>query len=86
MTGVDLSYRFRSALGDQFASASAALRTEIDQPVSALDDLEIVLDDQDGVPFVDQPLEDIHQTTNVVKMQSSRGLIEQIECFACVDA
>ena len=45
------------AFGDDQPAAAAALRTEVDQPVGGLDDVEVVLDDEDGVPLVDQSLQ-----------------------------
>ena len=42
----DFHYIFRRALGDQLAAAVAALGTQIDQPVSDFDDVEIMFDDE----------------------------------------
>ena len=37
---------FGSAGGDDFSSLVAAFRTEVNEPVGGLDDVEIVLDDE----------------------------------------
>src|SRR5437667_7085290 len=49
----------RRSGGDDAAAGGAAFGTEIDDPVRDLDDLEIMLDDDDGVATVDQGLQDV---------------------------
>ena len=39
------------------ATADAAFRTEVDDPVGGLDDVEVVLDDDDGVAVITQPVQ-----------------------------
>src|ERR687897_202915 len=57
----------------------AALRTHVDQPVGGLDDVEVVLDDDDGVPLVDEPLEHLEQLLDVGEVQPGRRLVEDVE-------
>jgi hypothetical protein len=57
----------RRAGRDQFAAPVAALRSEVDDPVGGLDDVEVVFDDDDGVPLVAQPVQDLQQLLDVVK-------------------
>src|SRR3954451_6329307 len=47
-----------SALGDDLATARPTLGAHVDDPVRALDDVEVVLDDNDRVALVDQALQD----------------------------
>ncbi len=42
-------------VGDDVAAGIAAFRTEVDDVVCGLDDIEIVLDDQDGITIFSQP-------------------------------
>ena len=72
---------FRRASGDDFAAAVASIGTKVDNPIGAFDDVEIVLDHDDRIALVDQALEHRQQSTNVVKMQARRGLVEQVECL-----
>src|SRR6266705_1296363 len=45
----DGGHRLRRAFGDDLAAGVAAFGPEVDDPVGALDDIEMMLDDQDGV-------------------------------------
>ena len=44
-----------------------------------LDDVEVMLDDQDGVAEVGEAVEDFDQLAHVVEMQAGGGLVEQVE-------
>ena len=67
------------ALGDDPAAPVAALRTEVDDPVGGLDDVEVVLDDEDRVAAVDQPVEDLEQLLDVGEVEPGRRLVEDVE-------
>src|SRR5579859_7243182 len=73
---------FGRALGDDAAAAFAALRAEVDDPVGLFDDVEVMLDDEDGVAERDEALKDVKQFANVVKVQSGGGFIEDVKCAA----
>lgn len=60
---------FRWARGDDPSPIIPALRTEVDNPVRRLDDLEIVFDDQDGVAGIGQPVQHIEELADVVEVQ-----------------
>ena len=49
---------FRRAFRDQEPAVLAALRSEVDDPVGGGDDVEVVLDDDDGVACRDEPSND----------------------------
>src|SRR5580692_6893185 len=70
---------FRRALRDDAAAVFAAFWTEINDPVGLFDDVEIMLDDQDGVAERDEAVEDVEKFLDVVKMQASGGLVENVE-------
>ena len=57
----------------------AALRPEVDDPVGRLDDVEVVLDDEDRVAAVDQPVEDLEQLLDVGEVEPGRRLVEDVE-------
>ena len=81
----NLRHVFRGPCGDDLSAAAAAFGTQVDDPVGTFDDVQIVLDDQYGVALIDQPLQDIHQPTNVVEVQSRGRFVQQIERLARVD-
>ena len=67
------------ALGDDQAAAVAALGAHVDDPVGVLDDVEVVLDDDDGVALVDQPLQHLEQLADVLEVQTGRRLVEDVD-------
>src|SRR5207247_10571063 len=60
----------------EFASSIARFWTEIDDPISALDHLQVVLDHHDRMSTIDQPLKQLQQHRHVIEMQSGGRLIE----------
>lgn len=60
-------------------SAGASLGPEIDNPVSRLDYVKIVLDDDDRVAHVDQAIEHLEKLADVVEMEPGRWFIENID-------
>ena len=84
-------FNFRHVLGGAFghnlATGAAATGPEIDQPVRALDDLEVVLDDEHRISTVHQ----FHSATfsnlrMVIEMQSGGRLVQQVEGLSGIDA
>ena len=64
------------------AAAVAALGTHIDDTVSRLDDIKVVLDDKHGVAGVDKTLKNLEQLTDILEMKTRSGLVQNIERFA----
>ena len=79
-------------LGDLFGCAdredlsapASALRPHVDDPVSLTDDVEVVLNDDDGVATVDEAAEHQHQDANVLKVEAGGGLVKDVERLARV--
>src|SRR2546422_11564753 len=65
--------------GDHLAPLVAALRTQIDDVVGRLEDVEIVLDDDNRVSSIDQAMKDIEQALDVREVQAGGRLIEDVE-------
>ena len=61
------------------AAAGAALGAHVDDPVGGLDDVEVVLDDDDGVALVDQALEHVEQLADVLEVQAGGRLVEHVD-------
>ena len=64
----------RGAGDHDLATADAAFRTEVDDPVSGLDDVEVVFDNDDGVAVVAQAVQHGQQLRDIVEMQAGGGL------------
>ncbi len=70
-------HRIRRPGGDEPPASLAAFRTEVHDPVGGADHVEIVLDDEQGMPCRKQPLEGAEQLRHVVEMQARRRLVEK---------
>ncbi len=70
---------FRRPLHDDVSAVDTGLWTEIDDPVGRLNDIEIVFDDDNRVPLLDEAGEHLQQFGDVVDVQAGRGFIQQIE-------
>jgi hypothetical protein len=79
MTGFGPDDFLRGTLGHDCPALGTSLRTEIDDPVGGLDDVQVVFNHQNTVPLVHQAVEYVEQHPNVFKMEPSGGLIEDIE-------
>ena len=74
----------RGAGDHDLAAAESAFRAQVDDPVGGLDDIEIVLDDDDGVAMIAQALQYGQQLRDIVEMQAGGGFVQYIECLAGV--
>jgi hypothetical protein len=71
---------FRGAFGYNGAAAFAAFGPEVDHPVGGFDDVQVVLDDDDGMAGIDQSAERLCQEdADIVEMQTGGGFIEDEE-------
>ena len=69
--------------GDDLSAAVASAGAEVDEPVGALDEVEVVLDEDDGVAGVDEAVEDAQEVGAVLEGQAGRRLVEDVEGLAC---
>ena len=70
---------FRGAGGDDPSTLIAAVWAQIDQPVGGLDDIEIVLDDQQGSAGFLELAKSGEKFGDVIEVETSRGLVENVE-------
>ena len=68
---------FRRAGNQQPSAAVAAFGAQVDDPVRRADHVEVVLDDEQRVPRVEQALERAEQLRDVVEVQAGGRLVEQ---------
>ena len=69
----------RGALCDDATALDAAAWAHVDDPVSAADQVQVVLDHDNGRSPLDEALEHIHEDLHVVRMQADGRLIEDEE-------
>ncbi len=69
----------RRARHHHFAAGVATFRAEVDHVVGGLDHVEVVLDQQDGVAGVHQPVQTCQQALHVRQVQPRRRLVEDVD-------
>ena len=62
--------------GDEAAAGGAAFGAEVEDPVGAEHDVEVVFDDDDGVAVVDEVVEDAHEDVDVGGVEAGGGFVE----------
>ena len=70
---------FRRSGGENLAALIAAFRSQVDDPIGGLDDIEIVFDDDNGVALIAEPVQDHQQLLNIVEMQTSVRPVPRLE-------
>ena len=73
---------FRSAFGDDESAAAAAFGSHVEKVVDGFENVEVMLDDDDGIALVDQFLQDVQQDLDVFEMQAGRRLVEDVQGLA----
>src|SRR4029077_15697462 len=70
---------FGPALGDDEAAIFSAFGAEVDDPVGITNDVQIVLDDDDGVAEVGEAMQYVEQLAYVVKVKAGGGLVQKVK-------
>ena len=73
---------FGRALGDDPAAVLAPFGAQVEDPVGRLHHVEVVLDDDDRVPLVLEPVQHLQQLLDVVEVQAGGGLVEDVQRLA----
>ena len=76
MGGAASDHLFRRAFEDHTATVVPCLGAQVDDPVCAADDIQIMLDDDDRMAFREQGVEGGQQFLHIVEMETGRRLIE----------
>lgn len=82
MTGGARGNLFGSAAADDLATGVATFGAEVNDPIGALDDVEVVLDDNECVAGVAQLHEHAHEHFHVAEVQTGGGFVEEVEGVA----
>ena len=67
--------RFRRARGHDAPAVALRLGPQVDQPIGALKHIDIVLDDDERIALLHEPLQQGQQQTDVLEMQAGRRLV-----------
>ena len=78
-----LSDFFRCTAGNDCSASCTALRTNIYNIICCFDDIQIVLNDNDGVAAFSQSSEDFCQFVNIGKMKTGCRLIQNVNSTSC---
>ena len=70
---------FGRTLRDDAAAAFAAFGAEVNDPIGLFNDVEVMLDDEYGVAERNEALEDVEEFANVVEVEASGGLVENVK-------
>ena len=70
---------FGGAAGEEVAALVAGAGAEVDDPVGVFDEVEVVLDEQDGVALVNEAVQHAEQGGAVLEGQAGGGFIQQVE-------
>ncbi len=78
----NFNYVFWGALSHEDAALVTAFGTHVDEVVAALDDVEVVLDDEDSVALFDETLQDFEEASDVVEVKTGCWFVQYIESSA----
>jgi len=67
---------------DDLAAGVAAFGSEIDHVIRDLDHVEVMFDEEHGVPRVDETIQRLQQPLDISKMQPGRRLVQDVEGVA----
>ena len=65
---------------NDLSACCPSFRTDVDDPVGLFDDIEVVLDDYDGISQIDQAVQYVEQLGDVIEMEAGGWFVQQIEC------
>ena len=78
-THLVLLHFLRRSRGDELAAFEAGFGADVDEVVGFGIDIGVVLNDDDGVAFIDEAMEDVDQTGDVLDVQADGGLLDELE-------
>ena len=70
-----LRHRPGRSLEDDVAARRTAAGTELDEPVAGLQNLDVVLDEEDGVARLHHRVEKVEDTADVARVKTVGGLV-----------
>jgi hypothetical protein len=74
-----LSERLRRSLGDDPTPVMTSLGTHVEHPVSLCDHIEIMFNKDNGIPGIDQSMQDVNELLDVCHVQPDGRLVEDVQ-------
>ena len=66
-------------MGDDVAAGVTGFGAEVEDPIGFGGDGHVVFDDDDGVAFVDEAVEDIDEAFDIFEVEADGGFFDEIE-------
>ena len=79
IAALDLCDLLGGAGGHHIAAAVAALGAEVDDVVGGFDDVEVVLDDEDGIARIHKLLQNLDELVDIGGVEAGGGLVQDID-------
>lgn len=77
--GLGFGDLFGGSLGDDLAAVGAGFRAEVDDVVGLGSEVHVVFDDDDGVSFIDEAVEDVGEAGDVLLVEADGGFLDEVE-------
>lgn len=73
---------FGTARGNDLTTTGAAFGAKVNNPIRSLDHIQVMLDNDDGIAVITQPVDDFQQLLDIMKVETGRWFIKYVERFA----
>jgi hypothetical protein len=74
----------RGAAGDELAAFGSGFGADVDEVVGFGEDVGVMLDDDDGVAFIDEAMQDVDEAGDIGDVQADGGLFDEVEVLFSV--
>src|SRR5947209_12055880 len=74
---------FRSSTCDDASAVRASFGSKVDQKVGALNDVQVVLDDDYSIAEANQPLQHVEQLAHISEMKTSGWFVKNVNGSPC---
>ena len=77
---------FRCTSRNNFTAVDTRIRAQIDNPVGALDHIQVVFDNHDAIAEATQAIQAVHKLADIFKVQARRRFVKQVKRLTCTRA
>ena len=77
---------FRRTCSNHSPAVNTRIRTQVDNPVGALDHIQVVFDNHDAVAEATQAIQAVHKLADIFKVQARRRFVKQVKRLTCTRA